>query len=1025
MPRLLPLLLSLCLLQAAAAELDAACAGAPPPPAAPDPDFHHLRRADPSAAWAWACAHRGEGDLGRLRVAEALVERRQIEPARALLDTLEAQPLPPPLRGRVLFARGQILVDRADSVQALPLLKAAAQAIGPATDSVAALVHLYLSDAYWRRLGPGDLARASAQLDQAEALLAAAGRGDSLMQLELEYGRSFIAATGNDVAAALRWNERLETRMQALGRAETTEMLAVLANAAGMLAQLGRLDEALATAERGAALAARLPSAMPENRRTIALAFVHILLRLGRPAEALPYAEQALALMRQSRPGSSNVVLSLTWRGEVLTALQRWAEARRDFEEAQAIAAAIPEGVGPARWLPLAVGHAKVLVLLGEPEAARALIESTLARQDSGPQTYRFSYGRLLQQRAALAARAGDWAAADQHLAATETAMAGLAGVYDLLPVEASRCIAQRQGGLPGDACARLRQRLAEADTLPAYLRFQLFNALAQAAVGDEALPWHLRALAAAEDVAGPDPRWAALDALARHWRAEGRRTLAVLAGKQAVLQVEAMRADLGAEAQRLERGFLADKLGVYRRLADWLAEDGRVAEAVQVLRLLQHEEFHEFAQRDASVSGARGPVAASELLTLREERAWRPWLHVPAPAPTAPGNPPQAQAQAQTQEARVQAWLAELAQSAVPGPAAAGWPEAAPRPAPPAGVLDVTLFPGERQLHLLLSGAAGSEALALPLPAGAAARRVGELLARLSQQAPAAELAPLLAAWQADLGAPLQAAARRHGARQLRLNLFGALRYLPLAALDDGHGPLGQHLALVQQIDEPGGILPATGAARVQVLAVTRGGAGLPELPALAQEVCDIVRGPVAGGSAPCRHGALPGQAWLNERFTREQLASAAASPGLLHVGTHFSLRPGHMGRSWLLLGSGEKLTLDELARLDFAGQRLVTLSACETGLGGAEREGSEGREGSEVEGLNRLILRRGAAAVLASLWRVDDRSTAALMAAFYRGLARGLAPARALQQAQAALRAQPKWAHPYHWAGFYLAAR
>jgi hypothetical protein len=58
----------------------------------------------------------------------------------------------------------------------------------------------------------------------------------------------------------------------------------------------------------------------------------------------------------------------------------------------------------------------------------------------------------------------------------------------------------------------------------------------------------------------------------------------------------------------------------------------------------------------------------------------------------------------------------------------------------------------------------------------------------------------------------------------------------------------------------------------------------------------------------------------------------------------------------------------------------------------------------------------------VIASLWRVDDRSTSALMRALYAALARGTPPAAALQQAQAQVRDTPggAWRHPFHWAGF-----
>ena len=92
-----------------------------------------------------------------------------------------------------------------------------------------------------------------------------------------------------------------------------------------------------------------------------------------------------------------------------------------------------------------------------------------------------------------------------------------------------------------------------------------------------------------------------------------------MLTAKQAVEQIERMRSELGADARRYERGFLANKLGVYRRLADWLAEDGRIDEALEVLRLLKQEEFSDFVRGGDAVTTS----LAQQSRTEREIR-WR-----------------------------------------------------------------------------------------------------------------------------------------------------------------------------------------------------------------------------------------------------------------------------------------------------------------------------------------------------------------------------------------------------------------
>lgn len=101
------------------------------------------------------------------------------------------------------------------------------------------------------------------------------------------------------------------------------------------------------------------------------------------------------------------------------------------------------------------------------------------------------------------------------------------------------------------------------------------------------------------------------------------------------------------------------------------------------------------------------------------------------------------------------------------------------------------------------------------------------------------------------------------------------------------------------------------------------------------------------------------------------------------------------------------------EIASLNLDNTQLVVLSACETGLGGFGTEG--------VYGLQRGFKQAGVKSICASLWSVNDHSTAQLMQAFYRHWMGGDCTMRqALKAAMLEQRAiNPQ---PYYWAPFIL---
>lgn len=87
-------------------------------------------------------------------------------------------------------------------------------------------------------------------------------------------------------------------------------------------------------------------------------------------------------------------------------------------------------------------------------------------------------------------------------------------------------------------------------------------------------------------------------------------------------------------------------------------------------------------------------------------------------------------------------------------------------------------------------------------------------------------------------------------------------------------------------------------------------------------------------------------------------------------------------MKDSFILLGDGTRLTLSDLEsrRYPFKFIELLTLSACDTAVGG------EDAQGREIESFATLAQKRGAKAILATLWPVADASTGIFMSLFYQ---------------------------------------
>jgi CHAT domain-containing protein len=292
-------------------------------------------------------------------------------------------------------------------------------------------------------------------------------------------------------------------------------------------------------------------------------------------------------------------------------------------------------------------------------------------------------------------------------------------------------------------------------------------------------------------------------------------------------------------------------------------------------------------------------------------------------------------------------------------------------------------------------------------------------------------------------------------GVPTLLWSLDDALRYLPMAALYDGHRYMLERFNNVLFTPESYGHMadaPLKGGATPDVLAMglSKSYGGLPALPGVLPELDSVVHDP----AVPESHGPMEGKLLPDEQFTLAALKTelgAGKSFSVVHIASHFVEETGAGSEPFLMLGGADKgdpngfqwsLSEMESSPVVFQGTRLLTLSACSTA------KDYKTRDGTEMDSLGMIAQQKDAEAVLATLWDVNDASTSRLMSDFYSRWLKNPAAgkAEALRQAQLALLKGPSaapiarsqrgfevetqagappqatYAHPFYWAPFVL---
>jgi CHAT domain-containing protein/tetratricopeptide (TPR) repeat protein len=572
------------------------------------------------------------------------------------------------------------------------------------------------------------------------------------------------------------------------------------------------------------------------------------------------------------------------------------------------------------------------------------------------------------------------------------------------------------------------------------------------------------------------------LSHLSRVYDALGNRKLAIMFGKLAVNATQRERGQLHAFDRSLQASFLKKNEKPYRRLADWLIEEGRFAQAEQVLRMLKEEEYSDFVRRDSDeiknlserlkFEGkdkeiierynqlvTRVSAIGEEYFRLDEKQRQlnRKNLQLPAEEQK---RYAELKEHLTVANAAFKLFLDKTLVSEL-GPERAKtievdrslqdnlrkWGN---------GTVALYTVVGEDRYRVILTTPTVQVDGKYEIKAEELNKKIFAF--RDALQNPKVDPMPLGKELYDILIKPIEKDLQAVNARTLIWSLDGTLRYIPLAALSaDGKSYLVEKYQNViitpktsRELSNSSVDWRALGVGVSQNVSVNNPDnpdekINFKSLPGTKSELMSIVK----DEDSPGEKGVLAGKRFLDEGFTvqtftdslKDETEDGQRKYTVIHIASHFRLG-SNWSNSFLLLGNGKILSLQEINNspdIRFGDVELITLSACNTAF-------AEQTNGKEVDSLAEAIQTRSGKAVLATLWSVADSSTSLLMSEFYRLRKENpkLTKAGALQQAQQEMLAgnlnspkskgarrdtseadaelSPDYSHPYYWSPFVL---
>lgn len=183
-------------------------------------------------------------------------------------------------------------------------------------------------------------------------------------------------------------------------------------------------------------------------------------------------------------------------------------------------------------------------------------------------------------------------------------------------------------------------------------------------------------------------------------------------------------------------------------------------------------------------------------------------------------------------------------------------------------------------------------------------------------------------------------------------------------------------------------------------------------------------IQQPFAVQTAKQIAGIFSGTTFIEEEADETNFKKEAAKYGVIHLGTHAEINQNSPLMSHLVLSKNVVndstddgyLYAYEIYQMPLHAE-LAVLSACETGIG--KQQNSEG-----IISLAHSFSYAGCPSIVMSLWNIDEKTSAGIIADFYHHLSEGMHKNKALRQAKLDyLKDAPlELQSPYYWAGLVL---